>query len=201
MLYFSAGDAIGVITALNPFASRPNPRCIIPSHNDWSANNSFNPFGFEPIAPSLYSRPRITPRRTRDGLRIEEGLDVDNGANRGHGSTEVNTALRNTQEVRFCPLLGCCEPKANRVYCRDPDQCLHKSRPNVASIRALPGSQLPALVSTRLLDYDLRLRPGLPSSRYRALLGHDLPVLNACPVSGGTLSWQPPKPYILSRCG
>lgn len=188
--------------ALNPFASRPNSRSIIPSHNDWAPNNSFNRLGFETILPTSYFKPGIPLRRpSRDGLCIEDGLGVGYGANRGHGSTEGNMTHRNTPKVGFSPLLGGCGPMANRVHRRDPDRCSHKSRPNAARIRAWPGLQFPVLVSIRLLGCGLQLRPNPSSSRCRGLLGRDLPILNACHMPGEGLSWQPPKPCIPSQCG
>jgi hypothetical protein len=136
-MVFSAGDAIEVIVALNPFAPRLDSRSIIPSHNEWAADNSFNPFGVKPVVPISYPKPGIPLRRpTRGGLRIEEGLNVGYGVNRGHGFMEVNMTRRNTQEVRFGPLLDCGGPKTNRVYRRDPDSRPHKCGLNAASIGA-----------------------------------------------------------------
>ena len=55
MVSFSAGDTIEVIVAFNPFAPRSDLQSIIPLYNNWAAGNSFDPFGFEPIVPTLHS--------------------------------------------------------------------------------------------------------------------------------------------------
>ena len=137
MVSFSTGEAIEVIMAFNPFAPRPDPQSITPLHNDWTTNNSLGPFGSEPIVPTLYSNPGISPHRpTRDEPCIKEGLNAGHGTDRGHRSTRVNMTRSKTQEVSFGPLLGGYGPMTNRVYRRDPHSYSHKSEQNAAAIRA-----------------------------------------------------------------
>ena len=107
---FPTGNAIEVIIARSlRFTTWP------PVHrNDWAANSSFDPFGFEPILPAWYSKPGIPFHRTARGEpRVEEGLNVGSGVGRCRGFIEVNIMCSNTHEVRFGPLLGRLGPKAN----------------------------------------------------------------------------------------
>lgn len=74
--------------ALNSFCPQFDPQSI-PPYVDWVANAAFDPFGPEPLAPTLHPNPGAPFLiQTRDELRIEGDLDVESRAGRGPGSLE-----------------------------------------------------------------------------------------------------------------
>ena len=74
-------------TILNSFGPRFDPQSI-PPYDDWVANNSFNPFGPEPFAPTPYTNPgTLLHSHTRGESPVEGGVDVGSRVDRGHGSS------------------------------------------------------------------------------------------------------------------
>ena len=78
---FYTDSIIEKMMALNSFAPQFDPQSIIPSYDDWLANNSFDPFG------------------------PEEGVDMGNRVDRGYGSTRVDMTRDVPQQVRSDPPL------------------------------------------------------------------------------------------------
>jgi hypothetical protein len=78
---FYTDNTIETMMAFNSFAPQFNPQSLIPSYDDWLANNSFDPFS------------------------PEEGVGIGNRAHRGYGSTWVDMKRDVPQEVRSDPPL------------------------------------------------------------------------------------------------
>ncbi|KAF9646168.1 hypothetical protein BDM02DRAFT_278170 [Thelephora ganbajun] len=77
---FYANDTMEMMMVLNSFGSRFDPQSI-PPYSDWVVNNTFDPFGPEPLADTSYTNPGIPPHfQTRSDFRAEgvnEGSRVD----------------------------------------------------------------------------------------------------------------------------
>ena len=84
MPFYNDGT-IETMMALNSFAPRFDPHSIIPSYDEWLANNSFDPFG-------------------------PEGVNVDNRIDRSCGPTSVRTTRDAPQDVCSDPPLDGYKP-------------------------------------------------------------------------------------------
>ena len=108
MPFYTDNSIETMMMVLNSFGPRFNPQSI-PAYDDWVANNSFDPFGPEPFAPTSYTNPGIPSHlHYRGDPRIEAGVDLGNRVYRGHGSSvdmtrdipqEVSSDLPNLQFV------------------------------------------------------------------------------------------------------
>lgn len=108
MPFYTDNTVETMMMVLNSFGPRFNPQSI-PAYDDWVANNSFDPFGPEPFAPTSYTNSGIPPHSyTRGDQRNEAGVDLGNRVYRGHGSSvdmtrdlpqEVSSDLPNLQLV------------------------------------------------------------------------------------------------------
>ena len=83
---FYDDDTIEKMMALNSFAPQFDPQSIIPSYDEWLANNSFDPFG------------------------PEEGVNIDNRIDRSRGPTPLDMTRDVPQDVCSDPPLDGYKP-------------------------------------------------------------------------------------------
>jgi len=186
---FYTDNTIERMMAFNSFGSRFDPQSI-PSYDDWVVNNTFDPFGPEPFAPTLYANPGIPIHpRTRDGFCPEEGMDVDSRFDRGYGSSEVDMTRNFPQEVGPYPPMGDHKSNANRPYRRGPDLRSHRT-----------GSNAPP-TGHPLVNHEFQFPSRSPPPRCRELSDPDLFGPSARSMLGGNLPWPFPKPCIPFRHG
>ena len=105
---FCTNNTIEMMMTLNSFGPRFDPQSI-PPYNDWVVNNTFNPFGPDPPAATLYP----LHFQTRGEFRIENGVDVSSCVDRGHGFKREDMTRDFPQEVSSDPPSGNHELETN----------------------------------------------------------------------------------------